>query len=297
MEYKNTTSDKPLVSVCIQTYNHAGYIVQCLDGILSQERDFPIEVIIGEDDSTDGTRDICISYAEKYPDLIRLFLRSEKDKIWINGQKTGRFNFMSNLQAARGKYIALCDGDDYWVDVQKLKKQVSLLETGTFTVCGTNARLYYQTTGALGPALFKHQDRTEFSREDLVFHNPFPTSTVVFKKASGDFPQWFWETPYLDWSLYFFHSKDGKAIYLEDLTAVYRIHSGGLWGKIGTYQRIRNGIALRSFFLKEIDQVSLQRKVYHSLRTDAFRALRFSKGPKDARLFLTYSCKWLLSYV
>lgn len=297
MEYPNDAPKNPLVSVCIQTYNHEAFISECLDGVLAQERDFPIEIIIGEDDSSDGTRGVCFRYARDYPELIRLFLRDEKDKIWINGQKTGRFNFMSNLQAARGKYIALCDGDDYWTDPQKLKKQLALLETEAFTVCGTNARLFYQNTGAFGPALFQHPDRTEFSREDLLFHNPFPTSTVVFKKAPGGFPQWFWKTPYLDWSLYFFHSKDGKAIYLEDPTAVYRIHSGGLWGKIGTYQRIRNGIALRSFFLKELDQKSLRRKVYHSLKKDAFRALRFSKRAKDAQLFLTYSCKWLLSYV
>ncbi len=297
MEYPNTTSGAPLVSVCIQTYNHAGYIVQCLDGILSQERDFPIEVIIGEDDSTDGTREICISYAEKYPDLIRLFLRSEKDKIWINGQKTGRFNFMSNLQAARGKYIALCDGDDYWIDVQKLKKQIALLETGAFTVCGTNARLFYQASGTFGPTLYKHPDKTEFSRDELIFQNPYPTSTVLFKRTTANFPKWFWKTPYLDWSLYFFYSKYGKALYLEDITSIYRIHPNGLYTRSTFYKRLSDKMALQYYFLKEID-IPLQRlKVYRSLKDDAKKALRFNKGIKDIYLFLLYSFKWAITYL
>ena len=81
MEYPNSAPQNPLVSVCIQTYNHVGFITECLDGVLAQERDFPMEIIIGEDDSTDGAQEICISYAQKHPELIRLFLRSEKDKV------------------------------------------------------------------------------------------------------------------------------------------------------------------------------------------------------------------------
>ena len=80
----------PVISVCVQTYQHKNYIRQCLDSVLSQKTNFPFEIILGEDDSTDGTREICLEYAAKHPDLIRLFLRSEKDKIYIDGRKTGR---------------------------------------------------------------------------------------------------------------------------------------------------------------------------------------------------------------
>ncbi|MBK6903844.1 MAG: glycosyltransferase [Saprospirales bacterium] len=285
MEYPNTTSGAPLVSVCIQTYNHVGFIAECLEGVLNQERDFPIEIILGEDDSTDGTREICIAYAEQYPGIIRLFLRNEKDKIWINGQKTGRFNFMSNLQAARGKYIALCDGDDYWIDSKKLKMQLDLIDKTDYTVCGTNARFYYQVKEVFGPAMYNHGDRTEYSREDLIFVNPFPTSTIIFKRVSDDFPDWFWKTPYLDWSLCFFHTKYGKSIYLDNITSVYRKHPEGLWGKLSFYQRLRNVIALRGYSMEEIDQLPLRRKVFHSLKKDSFQALRFNKGSKISSFF------------
>jgi glycosyltransferase involved in cell wall biosynthesis len=128
-EYPNNSSDnKPLVSVIVPTYQHVNYINQCLDGILMQKTGFNIEILLGEDASTDGTREVCINYADKYPDKIRLFLHHRENSIKINGMPTGRFNFMYNLLTARGKYIAICEGDDYWTDPLKLQKQVYVLE-------------------------------------------------------------------------------------------------------------------------------------------------------------------------
>lgn len=103
----------PKVSVVIITYNHADFIADAIEGALMQETDFPYEIIIGEDESEDGTREICIDYAERYPERIRLFLRSREDVIYINGRPTGRFNSVESLKAARGEYIAACEGDDY----------------------------------------------------------------------------------------------------------------------------------------------------------------------------------------
>jgi len=118
----------PFVSVHVITYQHAKYIAKCLDGILMQKTDFPFEIVIGEDESTDGTREICINYAKKYRDKIRLFLRDRKqsvitsstgNKIYLNGILT--------LRSCNGKYIALCEGDDYWTDPLKLQKQMDFL--------------------------------------------------------------------------------------------------------------------------------------------------------------------------
>ncbi len=134
-----------MVSVCVQTYQHKGYIKQCLDGILMQQTNFPYEIILGEDESTDGTREICIEYAEKYPDKIKLFLRCRKDVIYINGNATGRFNFMENLKACKGKYTALCEGDDYWTDPLKLQKQVDFLEANPeYSLIFTNCQVKYE---------------------------------------------------------------------------------------------------------------------------------------------------------
>ena len=127
-EVVNTTASEPLVSICVQTYQHVDFIKDCLDGILKQETSFPFEILLGEDASTDGTREICLEYAEKYPDKIRLFLHHRENNIKINGKPTGRFIFLYNMFSARGKYIALCEGDDYWTDPLKLQKQVGFLE-------------------------------------------------------------------------------------------------------------------------------------------------------------------------
>src|SRR5690606_21433837 len=126
-EFPSNVPDSPKVSVLVQTYNHAPYIRQCLDGILMQETDFDFEILLGEDASTDGTREICIEYAQEHPDKIRLFLHSRENNISINGRPSGRFNFCNNLFEANGEYIAFCEGDDYWIDEFKLQKQMDFL--------------------------------------------------------------------------------------------------------------------------------------------------------------------------
>ncbi len=127
-EQPNQVPAQPVVSVCVVTYQHKPYIKQCLDGILMQKTDIPFEILLGEDASTDGTREICLEYAAKYPDKIRLFLHHRENNIKIGGNPSGRFNFLYNSFVARGKYIALCEGDDYWIDPLKLQKQVDFLE-------------------------------------------------------------------------------------------------------------------------------------------------------------------------
>jgi glycosyltransferase involved in cell wall biosynthesis len=111
----------PLVSVKMITYNHAPYIAQAIVGVLQQKTNFPFELVIGEDCSTDGTREIVFEYQKKYPEVIRV-ITSEKNV----GMSKNEFRAM---KACRGKYIAFCEGDDYWNHPGKLQKQVDYLET------------------------------------------------------------------------------------------------------------------------------------------------------------------------
>ncbi|HET8804246.1 MAG TPA: glycosyltransferase family 2 protein [Aequorivita sp.] len=128
-EYPNNARNNPLVSVIILTYQQKEYIKDCLEGILMQKTNFPFEIIIGEDDSHDGTREICIEYAKKYPDIIRLILQHRENNMKLGEVPTLRFNLMYAIYSTRGKYIALCGGDDYWTDFRKLQKQFDILET------------------------------------------------------------------------------------------------------------------------------------------------------------------------
>jgi len=119
----------PEISVLLVTYQHAEYIREAIESVLMQKLDVPWEIIIGDDESTDGTREICVEYAKKYPDLIRLFLHKRENNRKVLGKPCGIFQIMYNTYNLRGKYIAVLSGDDYWTSNVKLKKQLYLLKT------------------------------------------------------------------------------------------------------------------------------------------------------------------------
>ena len=112
--------NSPLVSVSMICYNAEAFIAESIESILNQKVDFPIELVIGDDCSKDNTRQICETYAEKYPEIIRLLL--PENNLGIGG------NTARTMGSCRGKYIAVCDGDDIWIDPHKLKRQVDFLE-------------------------------------------------------------------------------------------------------------------------------------------------------------------------
>jgi len=219
------------VSVCIQTYNHQPFIAQALDSVLMQEMDFDYEIVLGEDESRDGTREICVGYARRYPDVIRLFLRSRKDVIYVDGRPTGRFNFTENLEAARGKYIALLDGDDYWTDPHKLQKEVDLLDSHReLAICFHRVLKRHEASGeeTLAPSREPAADRLTIS--DLLQRNFIPTCSVMFRnRLFEEFPSWFRITPSGDWPLHILNALHGDIGYINQVMAVYRLHSSGVW--------------------------------------------------------------------
>lgn len=126
---------EPLLSIVTITYNHEPYIRKCIEGVLMQQVNFTMEFIIAEDCSTDGTLAICKEYAEKYPNLIEL-ITSENNVGAIANERRA-------MKAAKGKYIAFCEGDDYWTNPLKLQKQVDFLEANPeYSVCFTRYKLY-----------------------------------------------------------------------------------------------------------------------------------------------------------
>ncbi len=120
--------NEPVVSISVITYNHAPFIRECLDGLLRQETDFPYEICIGEDESSDGTRDICIEYAQANPDKIRLTLRSQSDPGREAYVAQGNYNYVQTTKECRGEYLAVCEGDDVWLDRLKLQKQHDVMK-------------------------------------------------------------------------------------------------------------------------------------------------------------------------
>lgn len=235
-EYFNQVPDKPMVSVCVQTYQHAPYIRECLEGILMQVTDFPYEILLGEDESTDGTREICIEYAQKYPDRIRLFLHHRKNNINILGSPSGRFNSMNNFYSSRGKYIAMCEGDDYWTDSNKLQYQFDYLESHVDYSLHLHSVKYYQEgiNNFISTQSFKPLHNNEYSIKDVIFQSGRfrPTCSMFFLKDKlFPLPQWYYESAVGDLPMCLILASRGK-IYRSDQTmGVYRVQSSNSWSR------------------------------------------------------------------
>lgn len=250
-----------VVSVLVVTYNHEKFITECLDSIINQNTDFLYEIIIGEDNSTDNTRTICEKYAKRYPDLIKLFLRNRADVIYINNKPTGRFNFMESLKASKGKYIALCEGDDYWTDSYKLQKQVDFLEQNAdYIGCFHNARLeyLYQPTNIVKQFAIS-ESKSTYTTIDTLGEAFIPTASFIFRQISSfKFPNWFTRVASGDIALVSMLSEYGDLKYIDEVMSVYRIHRGGV---SRSHYNIYNYVRQRLFLFECLNE-------YHSYKYD-----------------------------
>lgn len=220
------------LTVLVITYNHAGFIETAIDSVLTQETDFDYEVIISEDYSTDGTREIVERLAESHPDRIRLFLSDRN----LNDNTVVR----RGLEAARGRYVALLDGDDFWTSSDKLQKQVDFLEANPdCSSCFHNVNVVYEG-GASADHLF-HQDhmvegltapkpKPKSTLVDIVRSNFISTCSVVFRAdVASRLPPWFDDLAAGDWILHVVSAQHGDIAYLDEVMGTYRVHPGGFW--------------------------------------------------------------------
>lgn len=237
----NTIGNSPLVSVLIITYNHEKYIGQCIDEVLNQITNFSFEIIIEEDNSTDGTRKICEEYASKNKNKIRLFLQNDRSKvIYISGNPTGRYNFIHGMKQARGKYIALCDGDDYWSSPHKLQKQIDFLESNPDVVLSHSWHKYavrhvddeyiIKKAPIEGQGYYPHP----IASVKNIFSNELrcKSRTMVFRNVIEEFPDWFNKVRFGDVGLCMLLGKFGFFGFIEEELAVYRQTGMGV-SKIG----------------------------------------------------------------
>lgn len=229
----------PLVSVITLAYNHESYIRDCLEGILMQKTSFKFELIIHDDASTDGTAEIIREYVAKYPDIIKPIYQSENQ--YSKGVPIGRTFLYPRV---KGKYIAECEGDDYWIDPFKLQKQVDLLELDSeIAMVHTDVNVLYQESGIVSKCYNRRKKllNSKSAIEKIAIKNILngqyfvKTATVLFRKdlhdeyvqssiykyiqnnfPMGDTPLW----------VYLAYKK--KIAYLDEVTAVYRRNSGSV---------------------------------------------------------------------
>lgn len=219
-------TSKSVVTIASTTYNMEAYIAEALDSWLAQRTSFPYDIVISDDGSTDGTCDIIRRYIGKHPN-IRLICTGHIGKMP---------NFIQSLKESQGKYVALCDGDDYWIDPEKLQKQVDFMEAHPdFSECFTNSFVLDTVSGKKKIAKTKLWDEADTEGllqhrdDDNVQMSPGHTSTFLFRNQYlQDYPIWMYGDVMTDFPLYMLMSRYGKAKFINDITSVYRHRPDGV---------------------------------------------------------------------
>lgn len=218
---ESTAAKSPKLSIVTTTHNQEAYVRQAFDSFLAQQTDFPVEIIVADDASTDSTQAIIQEYTRRYPHLFRPILRPRN--LGLNLNLTGA------LSTARGEYVALCEGDDYWIDPQKLSKQVSYLDRHRETaVCFHPVRVVWEDGYAKDSKFPPARFRGNLSVEALILMNFIQTNSVVYRRLDryDDIPP---DVMPLDWYLHVRHAVHGEIAMLPETMAVYRRHARGMW--------------------------------------------------------------------
>jgi glycosyltransferase involved in cell wall biosynthesis len=212
------------VSVSMITYNHEKFIAQAVESVLMQKANFEYELVIGEDCSTDNTRQILLEYQKKYPDKIRLLL-PEKN---LGMPK----NAINTLQASRGQYIAALEGDDYWTDPLKLQKQVDFLEANPEYSGAFHDIQLLESDGSWGnprKCIQDFKERVDITLEDTISKtSPFHTSSFIFRSNSLKLPKEFSRYTSGDMAIFMIVASQGKLRRIPNNMSVYRKHKGGI---------------------------------------------------------------------
>jgi glycosyltransferase involved in cell wall biosynthesis len=224
-----------IVSVCMITYNHASYVEKAIKGILLQEVNFRYELVIGEDNSTDETREICEQYERDYPEIIRLLPKEPR--------KGMSKNFLETIQKCEGKYIAFCEGDDYWTDPNKLQLQVDFLENNpTFVLSSTR---YWSREHArevlLKDSMDKYfSDQIEgfvFESDSVIWDWTTKTLTVLIRKEAFKVEILKRYAYFRDTHLMFHILQNGKGYCHNVFTGIYNIHDAGVWSLLSEEEK------------------------------------------------------------
>jgi glycosyltransferase involved in cell wall biosynthesis len=251
---------EPKISVLMITYNHEKLIAKAIDSVLMQKTNFPFELVIGDDCSTDGSRGVVREYSRKYPGIVRALLRERN----MGACENSRDVFF----ACRGKYLALLEGDDYWTSTEKLQMQADLLDTHPETamcahrvVCRYDDNSQPDETAPDLPAGF-------YSLEHLLQRHFVYTGSVMFRRVIDDIrPEWARQLAMGDLPLFVELAQHGNICLLEEVMGVYRVHGGGCWTGIAAVKRDQNNLAMWEAFYENLGpryRQAIRKRIYHS---------------------------------
>lgn len=275
-------SNDIMVSVLCQTYNHEKYIAECLQSLVSQKVSFRYEILVHDDASTDNTANLIREFEKEYPDLIKPIYQKENQ--WSKGNKV-----FSDIQLPRciGRYIAICEGDDYWIDPLKLQKQVDFLESHPdYAMCFSKCREQIEVSGIEN--VFSHLESRDYMGHEVLSKWTIPTATVLFRNYGSYLIFAFPEVVHADIFLFLLLAEKGKLFCMNEMTATYRRNSGGLT------QLPQNEKLLKSYLEHYMILDNYFNKKYHSIlaRQINLVSIRLVKKcfPKPLAIKYFFSC-------
>lgn len=216
---------KVKVSVLCLSYNQVDYIEECLDSILMQKTNFDFEVLINDDASNDGTKEIIEKYQKKYPKIIKP--NYQKENQYSQGKRNMIVRYL--LPHAKGKYLAICEGDDYWTDPHKLQKQVDFLdENPEYSLCFHPVKVFFEN-GEEKDSVYP-TGTTGFTVERLLEGNFIQTNSVMYRaRSKPEYSKLSTDVMPGDWYLHLYHAQFGKIGFINKVMSAYRRHEGGIW--------------------------------------------------------------------
>jgi Glycosyltransferases involved in cell wall biogenesis len=263
--------EQPLVTIRCITYNHEPYIRQCLEGFVMQKTNFKFEAVVHDDASTDKTADIVREYAERYPDIIKPIYEIENQYSKRNTVISDKINALT-----KGKYIALCEGDDYWIDPLKLQKQVDFLEANPeYGMCYTD---YALTEGKKIRRNYVRNSCDSYLADYLEGRCTIATLTTCFRKDIYDSLPKYWSGKHWamgDKPMWIELLHVSKAYYIDEVTAIYRVLSNsashGSLEKEIAFKKC--GLEISKFYKKKFNlEIEISNKNhYESIMKSAFQ--------------------------
>ena len=230
--------DSILVSVSCITFNHGRFLRRALDSFLEQKTDFRYEILIHDDASTDDSIEIIREYAARYPDVIRPLYEEENQYSKGISNISGVFNF----PRAKGRFIAMCEGDDYWCDPLKLQKQADyMLAHPECALCCHAAGIVSEDGAFRSERMIRPFTETkELTAEEMISKKTnLPTASLMFRSEDAKrLPQWYFDCPVGDIPLQLWMLMQGSAYYMDEVMSMYRMGREGSWGEMMDRQEL-----------------------------------------------------------
>ena len=272
--------NKPTISICTISYNQEKYIAEALDSFLMQRTSFPFEIVVDDDASNDKTAEILLEYQKKFPNIMNINFHKKN----IGATK----NFFQNIQRAKGEYIALCEGDDYWTDCNKLQIQADFLSKHpAYVMSFHNIDMKFEENGRFEKSIIKNG--RDFTQSELKCANVYcPTCTVMFKKEGLQIKNTYFTIGGGDILLWHLLGCNGKAKFQSNIgNSVYRQHSAGIYAGLDSIEKYKFFFKNRSFI----------KKIVHPADTNTIQCLEETLIEHGKKCLDYYVFKNMRSYI